>query len=169
MTYQSVNPNTGKTLKSFEHFNSAQLENSLAAAEACFRTWKHTSYTERAVVVAKAAALMHAHVDDYAKLATLEMGKRIGEARGEVKFSADILAYYAKHTKPFWRRRSCIPKLVKPTWRAARSASSSASNLGISLTTSSRASPARSSWRAIRWWSSMRAACRNARSRSRSS
>ena len=71
MTYQSVNPNTGKTLKSFEHLNSAQLEKSLAAAESCFHTWKHTSYAERAAIVAKAAALMHAHVDDYAKLATL--------------------------------------------------------------------------------------------------
>jgi succinate-semialdehyde dehydrogenase/glutarate-semialdehyde dehydrogenase len=49
-----------------------------------------------------------AHVDDFAKLATLEMGKRIDEARGEVKFSGDILAYYAKNAeKPSWRRKSC--------------------------------------------------------------
>jgi len=101
MTYQSINPTTGKTIKSFEHLSSAQLEKALAAAESCFRTWKHTSYTERAAIVAKAAALMHAHVDDYATLATLEMGKRIDEARGEVKFSADILAYYAKNAEAF--------------------------------------------------------------------
>ena len=111
MTYQSVNPNTGKTLKSFEHLNSAQLEKSLAAAESCFHTWKHTSYAERAVIVAKAAALMHAHVDDYAKLATLEMGKRIDEARGEVKFSADILAYYAKNAEAFLAPTKLHPKV----------------------------------------------------------
>jgi len=45
------------------------------------------------VILNKAAALLHAHVDDFAKLETLEMGKRIDEARGEVKFSGDILAY----------------------------------------------------------------------------
>jgi len=111
MTYQSVNPNTGKTLKSFEHLNSAQLEKSLAAAESCFHTWKHTSYAERAVIVAKAAALMHAHVDDYAKLATLEMGKRIDEARGEVRFSADILAYYAKNAEAFLAPTKLHPKV----------------------------------------------------------
>ena len=49
----------------------------------------------------KAASLMHAHIDDFVKLATLEMGKRIDEARGEVKFSADILAYYAKNAGSF--------------------------------------------------------------------
>ena len=45
------------------------------------------------MILNKAAALLHAHVDDFAKLETLEMGKRIDEARGEVKFSGDILAY----------------------------------------------------------------------------
>ncbi len=37
------------------------------------------------------------HVDDFARLARLEMSKRIDEARGEVRFSADILACYAEH------------------------------------------------------------------------
>ena len=111
MTYQSINPTTGKTIKSFEHLSSAQLEKALAAAESCFRTWKHTSYTERAAIVAKAAALMHAHVDDYATLATLEMGKRIDEARGEVKFSADILAYYAKNAEAFLAPTKLHPKV----------------------------------------------------------
>ena len=101
MAYQSVNPNNGQVLKSFEHLSNAQLEQSLAAAETCFQTWKHKTYDERAVVVNKAAALLHARVDDFAKLATLEMGKRIDEARGEVKFSAEILAYYARHAASF--------------------------------------------------------------------
>jgi len=101
MTYQSVNPNDGKPLKSFEHLTAAQLEHSLTAAQDCYQTWKHRSYAERAVILNKAAALLHAHVDDFARLETLEMGKRIDEARGEVKFSGDILAYYAQHAESF--------------------------------------------------------------------
>jgi succinate-semialdehyde dehydrogenase/glutarate-semialdehyde dehydrogenase len=101
MAYQSINPNTGKLLQSFEQLNDAQLEKSLAAAEHCFQSWKKKSYAERAVIVNKAAALLHAHVDHFAKLETLEMGKRIDEARGEVKFSGDIMAYYAKHAEAF--------------------------------------------------------------------
>jgi len=101
MTYQSVNPHTGKLLKRFEHFSDAQLEKSLAAADQAQRSWKLKSYAQRAVIVNKAAALLHAHVDDFARLATLEMGKRIDEARGEVKFSGDIMAYYAEHAEAF--------------------------------------------------------------------
>jgi len=111
MAYQSVNPNDGKLLKSFEHMSNAQLENALAQAQTCFETWKHKSYAERAVIVNKAAALLHAHVDDFARLETLEMGKRINEARGEVKFSGDILAYYAKHAEAFLAPAKLHPKV----------------------------------------------------------
>jgi len=101
MTYESVNPNTGEVLKSFEHLSDAQLEKSLATAEQCFQNWKKKSYSERAAIINKAAALMHDQVDDFARLETLEMGKRINEARGEVNFSADILAYYARKGESF--------------------------------------------------------------------
>src|SRR5450830_353821 len=101
MAYASVNPNNGNTLKTFDELTDKQLETAIASAAAAFEIWKNKSYAERAVIVAKAAELMHANVDEFAKLATLEMGKRINEARGEVKFSADILAYYAKHAERF--------------------------------------------------------------------
>ena len=111
MTYQSINPNTGQLLKSFEHMSNGQLDKALAAADTCFQTWKLKSFAERAVIVNKAAALLHAHVDDFAKLETLEMGKLIGEARGEVKFSGDILAYYAQHAESFLAPAKLHPKV----------------------------------------------------------
>lgn len=111
MTYQSVNPNTGKVLKSFEHLSNAQLDKSLAAAAHCFQSWKKKTYAERAAIVNKAAALLHAHVDDFAVLETKEMGKRIDEARGEVKFSGDILAYYAEHAEAFLAPTPLHPKV----------------------------------------------------------
>ncbi|MGD0144772.1 MAG: NAD-dependent succinate-semialdehyde dehydrogenase [Rhizomicrobium sp.] len=101
MAYQSVNPADGKTLKTFDELTDKQLEQRLAAAEACFETWRNKSYAERAVVVAKASALMHSKIDEFAHIMTLEMGKRISEARGEVEFSANILAYYAKNAERF--------------------------------------------------------------------
>jgi succinate-semialdehyde dehydrogenase/glutarate-semialdehyde dehydrogenase len=62
---------------------------------------QHKTYAERAVIVAKAAALMHDKVEELAHIMTLEMGKRIAEARGEVEFSSQILAYYAKNAAHF--------------------------------------------------------------------
>lgn len=111
MTYKSTNPNNGKLLQSFEYISNDELENSLAAAETCFQSWKHKSYAERAAIINKAANLLRAHVDDFAQLETLEMGKRIAEARGEVTFSADILAYYAQHAESFLAPTKLHPKI----------------------------------------------------------
>ena len=111
MAYQSINPNDGKLLKSFEPISNARLDEALATAENCFQTWKHKPYAERAAIVAKAAALLHAHVDDFARLETLEMGKRIDEARAEVRFSGDILGYYAKHAESFLAPVKLHPKV----------------------------------------------------------
>lgn len=101
MAYQSINPYNGKTLKTFEEMTDEQLETALQTAAKYFETWRHTPFAERARIVGKVAALMNAKVDELARLVTLEMGKRIDEARGEVKFSARILAYYAQNAERF--------------------------------------------------------------------
>jgi succinate-semialdehyde dehydrogenase/glutarate-semialdehyde dehydrogenase len=120
MAYESVNPYDGKTVKKFEELSNDQLEAKIKAATDCFQVWKKKSYAERAVIIAKAGELMRTHVDQFAKHATTEMGKLINEARGEVKFSADILTYYAKTVRNFSHPLNSIRLMVKPTWKAAR-------------------------------------------------
>src|SRR5208337_1756545 len=110
MTYQSVNPYDGKTLKTFKELTDKQLDKALETAAACFETWRRKTYAERAAVVAKAAAIMHARVDEFARPVTLEMGKLIEEARGEVRLSADIIDYYAKNAERF-----LAPEQLKPS------------------------------------------------------
>src|ERR1035437_4268388 len=87
MAYESVNPYNGKTVKTFSELTNEQLEKKIATAAVCYEIWKKTPYSKRAVIVARAGELMRANVDKFAKLATLEMGKLINEARGEVNFS----------------------------------------------------------------------------------
>jgi succinate-semialdehyde dehydrogenase/glutarate-semialdehyde dehydrogenase len=108
--YESVSPNDGKTIKTFPVLTDAQLETKLANAQKTFQAWKHTSYAERAVIVAKAADLIRADVDKFAKHATVEMGKLINESRGEVKYSADILTYYAEHAEAYLAPVKLDPK-----------------------------------------------------------
>jgi succinate-semialdehyde dehydrogenase/glutarate-semialdehyde dehydrogenase len=110
MEYESTNPFDGKTLKTFATITDAELEKKIATAQACYEIWRRKTYAERAVVVAKAAELMRASVDDFARHMTLEMGKRINEARDEVTFSADILTYYAKNAERF-----LAPVTLNPT------------------------------------------------------
>jgi succinate-semialdehyde dehydrogenase/glutarate-semialdehyde dehydrogenase len=110
MAYQSVNPYDGKILKTFDELTDKQLEMALATAATCFETWRHTSFAERAAVVAKAAAIMRARIDEFARPVTLEMGKLIDQARGEVVLSADIIDYYAKNAERF-----LAPEHLKPS------------------------------------------------------
>ncbi len=101
MTYQSINPFDGKILKTFEEFTDPQLETALETAATCFDTWRNTTFAQRAAIVARAAAIMHARVDEFARPVTLEMGKLIDQARGEVVLSADIIDYYARNAERF--------------------------------------------------------------------
>ena len=101
MAYQSINPFNGKTVQTFETVSDSELEDKLAAAACAFQKWRKIGYAERAKIVAKVGELMLTHVDDLARTMTLEMGKRISEARGEVDFSARILSYYAKNAEKF--------------------------------------------------------------------
>ena len=101
MAYQSVNPYDGKILKTFEDTTDEQLEAGIATAATCFETWRYTTFAQRAAVAERAAAIMRARVDEFARPVTLEMGKLIDEARGEVVLSADIIDYYAKNAERF--------------------------------------------------------------------
>src|ERR1700685_3254147 len=101
MAYQSINPFDNHLEKSFDEISDAQLEAKLAAAASCFATWKRTSYAHRAKIVARAAVLLHEQAERFAQIMTMEMGKRIAEARGEVEFSSQILAYYAENAEGF--------------------------------------------------------------------
>ena len=101
MAYQSVNPYDGKILKTFKELTDNQLETALGNAATCFENWRHTTFAGRAAVVTKAAAIMRARTDEFARPMTLEMGKLIDQARGEVVLSADIFDYYAKNAERF--------------------------------------------------------------------
>jgi succinate-semialdehyde dehydrogenase/glutarate-semialdehyde dehydrogenase len=110
MAYQSVNPYDGKILKTFEELTDQQLDTALENAAACFENWRRTTFAKRAAVAAKAAAIMSARVDEFARPVTLEMGKLIDQARGEVALSAAIIDYYAKNAKRF-----LAPQRLKPS------------------------------------------------------
>ena len=57
--YQSIDPNTGKVVKTFDILTDKELEEKLATAALCYEKWRHTSYAERAVIVTKAAQILH--------------------------------------------------------------------------------------------------------------
>lgn len=109
--YKSVNPFDGKTLETFEEFSDQRLESAIDTAAKSFERWRRLGFAERGAIVGRAAAIMQARVDEFARPVTLEMGKRIDEARGEVKLSAEILDYYAKNAQRFLAPQRLAPAI----------------------------------------------------------
>jgi succinate-semialdehyde dehydrogenase/glutarate-semialdehyde dehydrogenase len=110
MAYQSINPYDGTIGETFEELTNKQLGTVIETAAACFEAWRRTTFAERSAVAAQASAIMRMRVNDFARLATLEMGKLIEQARGEVVLSAEIIDYYAKNSERF-----LAPRQLKPT------------------------------------------------------
>ena len=115
MTYQSLNPFDGRVSRTFTEICDDQLEAAVSGADRCFRAWRTTSFAERAAIVHRAAAILRARIDDFARPVTLEMGKLIVESRGEVALSADILDYYADHAEHFLAPQPLTPESGEAT------------------------------------------------------
>src|ERR1700721_1822495 len=79
--YRSVNPATGEILKTFTEHTDQEMMDALAKADSAFVSWAACSIEERAKIIAGAAKLLLDEKAELAKLATLEMGKRIAESR----------------------------------------------------------------------------------------
>ena len=77
------------------------MMDALAKADCAFVSWAACPIEERAKVIARAAKLLLDEKAELAKLATLEMGKRVAESRGEVEVSAAILQYFADNAAMF--------------------------------------------------------------------
>ncbi len=119
MTYQTINPATGQTLQTFEAHTDAQLETALQTAQTCFETWQYTSFAQRAQIASKAARLLRERADEFARPMTLEMGKRLEEAMGEVVLSADIIDYYGQHAEAFLAVQKLDPAMGEATIESA--------------------------------------------------
>lgn len=102
MSYKTTNPYTEEVVKTFPAHTDAQLDTVLGTAHRLFQDdWRHRTFAGRQAIVKKAAALLKAQRDDFAKLITLEMGKLFKEAQQEVSLCVKILDYYADNAEQF--------------------------------------------------------------------
>ena len=97
MAYATTNPYTGEVLKVFPDATDSQVDQALDDAHNAFLLWKDTPFSQRKVILQRAADLLRERATDYARLLTLEMGKITAEGRAEVEISAGIFEYYANN------------------------------------------------------------------------
>src|SRR5580765_406317 len=95
----TINPATGEILKTFEPLNESQIDEKLACADAAFRTYRHTTCADRAAWMTRAAEILEAEKDAFARIMTLEMGKPLTAARAEAVKCATACRYYVQHAE----------------------------------------------------------------------
>ena len=95
----TVDPSTGRTLKTFEALSPVELQDRLARAARAFTGYRGTSYADRAGWARSAADLLDGDVEELAELMTTEMGKTVAAARLEVGKCAGGLRFYAAHAQ----------------------------------------------------------------------
>jgi len=84
MSYATTNPYTNEVVKTFPDATDAEVDAALDRAQAAFPGWRDTPIAERAAIFRRAAQLVQDRKDELARLATLEMGKLLGESVMEV-------------------------------------------------------------------------------------
>lgn len=95
MAIATVNPANGETLKTYDALGAEEIERRLAAAEATFRSYRTTSFAERARLMHRAADLLEQDQDEIGRVMTVEMGKPVKQARAEAAKCAKAMHWYA--------------------------------------------------------------------------
>ena len=98
-TYDVVNPATEEILGKASKASENDVNKALKSAEKGLEVWRKTPPWERAKIIRKIADLMRERSDILAKWLTLEVGKPLAEAAGEVGGAADIFEWNSEETK----------------------------------------------------------------------
>ncbi|MFP8733659.1 succinate-semialdehyde dehydrogenase [Klebsiella aerogenes] len=93
----SVNPTTGEVVSSLPWSTEQQVDSAIAQAQQAFRQWRQVALADRAAALRKVGSVMRARGEELAQMISLEMGKPIAQARGEVSKSANLCDWYAEH------------------------------------------------------------------------
>jgi succinate-semialdehyde dehydrogenase / glutarate-semialdehyde dehydrogenase len=101
MAIQTINPATNEVIKIFAEMMDEDVDKAVAKADSVFEDWRKTDYKLRAEVLHKVAGLLREKKKALAQMITLEMGKLVAQAEGEIKLSAEIFDYYAKNAESF--------------------------------------------------------------------
>ena len=115
MTITTVDPATGLDLATYDVFDEAQVDATLASAYAAFQTWSARPLPERTALLSSVGKLLTERREEYAGLITAEMGKPLAEALAEIDkcaWNCDVVAELA----PGWLADHLVESSASRSW-----------------------------------------------------
>ena len=93
------NPATLEIVGKVPNFSANEIKSVIDDADRAFQIWKNTTAKDRSILLKKWSDLIVKNVDDLAKIMTIEQGKPLAEAKGEILMGASYIEYYAEEGK----------------------------------------------------------------------
>ncbi|MES2536196.1 MAG: NADP-dependent succinate-semialdehyde dehydrogenase [Pseudomonadota bacterium] len=98
-TLEVNDPATGAPLGTIPNMGDVETRRAIEAAHAAWPAWRARTAKDRAAILHRWHELMIEHQEDLALLMTLEQGKPLAEARGEIVYSASFLQWFSEEAK----------------------------------------------------------------------
>lgn len=98
-TVEVVNPATGKALGTVPDCGTAETRAAIEAASTAFAGWRTRTHAERATLLERWHALIAANTEDLARILTLEQGKPLSEARGEIGYGNAFVKWFSEEAR----------------------------------------------------------------------
>lgn len=96
---KSVNPFSGKEIKTYKNHTVQEVSNIIDKADARFYKWRKTSFSERKKLMLAVAEELKKNKQEYANTMVEEMGKPISQAVSEIEKCAWVCEYYAENAE----------------------------------------------------------------------
>ncbi len=93
------NPATGLAIGTVPNCGATETETAIGAADAAFGPWRRKTAGERAALIERWHDLMLENREDLARIMTLEQGKPLAEARGEITYGASFVKWFAEEAR----------------------------------------------------------------------
>ncbi len=101
MTYEIINPATGKPIKSIKQQTDEEISEAIELADKTFKEWKQRSFYDRSKLLTKLGELLRERKEELAETMTLEMGKPVKDGIAEIEKCALVCDYYAENAAEF--------------------------------------------------------------------
>ncbi|QTB98890.1 NAD-dependent succinate-semialdehyde dehydrogenase [Alcaligenes sp. SORT26] len=103
-TQAVINPANGSTLGQLPLASQADLDAALDAAQTAFKSWRHSSPMDRSAILRKVAELSRERAQEIGRNLTLDQGKPLAEAVGEIQSCADHADWHAEECRRIYGR-----------------------------------------------------------------
>ena len=90
------NPANGKIIGNVPKCSTSETTKAIDEAQTAFPLWRDKTAKERSIILQKWARLIEKNVDDLAKIMTVEQGKPLAEAKGEILMGVTYIDFYAE-------------------------------------------------------------------------